>query len=272
MKTPLWKRTLRTLGLAAGVLAVLGVVLVVFFEDKFIYFPVQGDPGHSPGENVELTASDGVKLHAWFLSRPSEPWTILHLHGNAGNLGHRADLLRNLSSLGASVLAIDYRGYGKSGGVPSEAGLYADARAAYDWLAVRKTPASRIILHGESLGAAVAAELATQVPCGGLVIQSGFTSTPDLSSRVLPWFPARWLMRTRYDTNAKLPSIRVPKLFIHSRQDEMIPFEMAERNFAVAPEPKFHAWFMLAGHNDLEIRFGRKYLASWSEFLSKLPR
>lgn len=262
---PLWKRVLRTA--AATVLGVylLGIPLAMIFEDKFIYFPTSGGVGPSPGEEVWLTARDGVKIHGWYLPHPHGKATILHLHGNAGNLEDRRDLVEHLRDLGASVMAIDFRGYGKSEGKPSEAGLYADSLAAYEWLR-SKTAAENIILHGESLGAGPACELAATVPCGGLVVQSAFTSVPDMAPRVLPLFP-KWFVRTRYDNLAKVARIPCRKLFIHSRQDEMIPFDMGTRLYAAAREPKECEWFQAAGHNDLTISQPRKYYSRWAKFL-----
>jgi hypothetical protein len=268
---PLGKRILRTAGLALGLVALLGLVIVVFFEDALIYHPTKGGVGPSPGGDVDLVGADGVRVHAWWLPDPKAPFALLHLHGNAGNLEDRRDLLVDLKGLGLNVLAVDYRGYGKSDGKPSEAGLYADARAAFDWLA-KKVPPERIVIHGESLGGAVAIELASKVPCAGLVVQSTFTSAPDMSSRVLPWFPARWFMRSRFDNLAKVPGLKIPKLFIHSRTDEIIPFEMAERLYAAAAEPKRSEWFTGPGHNDLVIARRKAFLESIRTFVASLAK
>lgn len=266
-RVPVWKRILRTAGLTLGIMALLGTVVVVFFEDKLIYFPSKEGVGASPGEEVWLDTADGVRLHGWYLPVAGAKRTILHLHGNAGNLEDRRDLLKDLSALNASVFAIDYRGYGKSSGTPSEAGLYADAKAAYDWIRKRE-PSLPLVLHGESLGGAVAVELASKEICSALILQSTFTSTRDMASQVLPWFPARWLMRSNYDNLTKLRTIQIPKLLIHSRQDEMIPFSMAERLFEAAADPKEKEWFSHAGHNDLMIRFGRAYFRRLEAFLN----
>ena len=177
-------------------------------------------------------------------------------------------MIQCLRDLPANVLAIDYRGYGRSEGTPDEPGLYRDARAAYDWL-VAKTPAERIVVLGRSLGAGPACELASTVPCGGLIIQSAFTRAPDMASRVMPvLFWARWIMKSRYDNLSKVARIRCPKLFIHSRADEMIPFAMAERLFAGAAEPKEHEWYDGgAGHNELWVVHAREYYPRLARFL-----
>jgi fermentation-respiration switch protein FrsA (DUF1100 family) len=262
---PLWKRLLRTSLTTVAVTYLLVLVLAMIFEDKLIYFPTREGVGPSPGEEVWLTASDGVKIHGWYLPHPKAKATILHLHGNAGNLEDRRDLVRHLQELGVNVMAIDFRGYGKSGGKPREAGLYADSRAAYDWL-LAKTTADRIVLHGESLGAGPACELAATLPCGGLIVQSAFTCARDMAPRVLPIVP-KWIVRTRFDNLEKVARTPCRKLFIHSRQDEMIPFDMAERLFAAAAEPKECEWFQGAGHNDLAISQPRKLYSRLALFL-----
>ena len=259
------KRGVRTALLTTVVTLALFIVLLMIFEDKFIYFPAKDRIGSSPGEEVWLTTGDGVKIHAWYLPHPKARATILHLHGNAGNLEDRRDLLKGMHELGVNVMAIDFRGYGRSEGAPGEAGLYADSRAAYDWL-LTKTTADKIVVHGESLGGGPACELASTVPCGGLVVQSAFTSAPDMAPRVLPWFP-RWLVRTKYDNKAKVARITCRKLFIHSRRDEIVPFDMGEALFAAAAEPKECEWFSSGGHNDLTISYPKKYYSRLEKFL-----
>jgi len=238
---------------------------IVFFEEKLIYFPTVGGVGPSPGEEVWLTASDGVRIHGWFLRHPEARTAILHLHGNAGNLEDRRELVLGLQRQRASVLAIDYRGYGRSEGRPGEEGLYRDARAAYDWLRAR-TEAERIFLHGESLGAGPACELAATVPCGGLIVQSAFTRVADMASAVLPIFPARWFLRTKYDNLSKVARIGCRKLFLHGREDTIVPFAMGERLFAGASEPKEFTAFP-CDHNDFLLRCPGEFYARVGRFL-----
>jgi len=267
---PLWKRLLRTALCTVLGCIVFGVLALMIFEEKFIYFPTKGDVGTSPGEDVWLTTPDGVKLHAWYFPHPEAKATLLHLHGNAGNLSDRRDLVRDLQSLGVSVMAVDYRGYGRSDGTPGESGFYLDARAAYDWL-LSKTSADRIVVHGESLGGGPACELASTVPCGGLILQSTFTRAPDMASRVLPFFPG-FLVRTKFDNLAKVPKITCRKLFLHSQADEMIPFEMGEKLFAAAADPKENTWFTGCGHNEMSISRAKKYYGRIAEFLAPFAK
>jgi fermentation-respiration switch protein FrsA (DUF1100 family) len=202
-----------------------------------------------PGSDVSLHASDGVALHARYLEHPGATLTLLYLHGNAGNLANRSDLLQQLSALGVHVLAIDYRGYGQSAGRPSEAGVYRDAAAAYAW-ATARTPAAKLVLLGESLGGGLACELAATRPIGGLILASTFTSIPDMAALHFPGLPLRWLLTTRFDNLTKIARVRAPTLFLHSRSDEIVPWSMGERLFAAAAEPKRALWLDHAGHND----------------------
>jgi fermentation-respiration switch protein FrsA (DUF1100 family) len=220
---------------------------------------------------LALTASDGVRLHAWWVPHPEAKVALLYFHGNAGNIGHRRSFIEDLRDLPASVLALDYRGYGESEGAPSEEGLYRDARAAYDWVAARFPPA-RIVAFGKSLGGGPACELATQVPLGGLILQSAFTSLADMSRIVLPFFPARWFLRQRYDNLAKIGRVACPKLFIHARKDEIVPFSMGERLFAAAPEPRRFAPFERGDHNGLIDTNGPAYFDALRAFLAEVAR
>jgi fermentation-respiration switch protein FrsA (DUF1100 family) len=217
---------------------------------------------------VFLTTSDGVKIHGWFVAAPNARVTLLWFHGNAGNLENRRDMLDGLRLLPAQVLVIDYRGFGKSDGSPDEQGIYRDGRAAYDWLVqTRQVPPQRIVLLGESLGGAVACELATQVPVGAVILQSTFTNAADMSRLVLPGFPARWIIRHRFDNIGKVAMIRVPKLFLHARDDEVIPFAMGPRLFEAAASPKESHWFSAGGHNGI-FAFAPDYYPRLSAFLT----
>lgn len=238
-------RLFGTLGLAYACL----VAITMAFEDRLIFFPTRGGRVNGPGVDLELRAEDGVRLHARFIERPGAQQTLLYLHGNAGNLATRSDLLGVFAGFGAHVLALEYRGYGQSAGEPSERGLYLDARAAYDWAAARGA-ADRMVVLGESLGGGPACELASTRQVGGLILLSSFTSIADMGALSFPWLPVRFLVRTRFDNLAKIPRIGAPKLIIHSRADEVVPFEMGQRLFASAREPKQALWLERARHND----------------------
>jgi fermentation-respiration switch protein FrsA (DUF1100 family) len=229
-----------------------------WFERAQVYHPgrelkATGAELRRPFEDVRLRTEDGVELHAWFFpaddAAGGEPRVFLVCHGNAGNISHRLGLCAALLRTGAAVLLFDYRGYGLSSGRPSEEGTYRDAQAAFGWLRARGFTAEQIVAFGESLGGAVATELAVREPLGGLVLQSTFTSIPDMGAELFPWLPVRWLGTIRYDTLSKLSRLHMPLLILHSREDDLVAFRHAERNLAAANEPKRLAE-LSGGHND----------------------
>jgi len=218
-------------------------------------------------EVVTLWTGDGVRLSAWFIPHPAPRATLLFLHGNAGNISHRLESIRLFHELGLAVFIIDYRGYGKSEGSPSEAGTYRDAMAAWQYLVdARHIPQQNIVIFGRSLGGAIAAELATRTRPGALVIESSFTSVPSMAARLYPWLPVRWLSRFRYDTRRSLDAIACPVLIIHSREDAVIPFAEGSELYARAREPK-RFLELRGGHGDGFLVSGEHYLRGIDEFL-----
>jgi len=247
-----------------------------WFEHRQVYAPsrkMESRPSElgRPFEEVTLTAGDGVRLQAWFFpARPVSPRShlaFLLCHGNAGNISHRLGFYRAWLELGVSVFAFDYRGYGRSEGKPTEEGTYRDAQAAAQWLRARGVAPPHIIAIGKSLGGGVAAELALREPIGGLILQSTFPSIGDIGAELFPWLPVRRLHRIHYNTVHKLPRIHVPVMIAHSRGDDLIGFDHAERNFAAANEPK-SLLEIGGGHVDvLEVdRAG--YLRELDQFLT----
>jgi len=245
-------------GAAALAILLAGFVMFGWFERRQVYHPTRafettGRELGRPFQEVGFRARDGVRLHGWYFpaeaGSPRPDWAVLVCHGNGGNISHRLDLCAALLQTGVAVLLFDYRGYGRSEGRPSEEGTYRDAQAAHGWLRQRGLAGERILAFGESLGGGVVSELALREPLGGIVLQSAFTSIPDIGAEWFPWLPARWLGRIRYDTRAKLPRIGVPVLIMHSRQDRLVRFAHAEANFAAAREPKL-LWELTGGHNE----------------------
>lgn len=244
------------IGVAAWAIVVTWVWLT---QDRLLYFPQIGrDNPATPAaaglrfENLRLQTADGETLAAWWVPAPAEKTqgAVLLLHGNAGSIADRIMYLPHFHALGYAVLLVDYRGYGASSGKPSEQGTYWDAQAAWQWLTVvRGIKPGVIVLAGESLGGAVAAELAARVQPRALILASTFTSVPDLGSEIYPWLPVRLISRYRYDTLAQLRNYRGPVLIAHSRDDEIVPFVHGERLFAAAPGRK-SMLEMHGGHND----------------------
>ena len=187
-------------------------------------------------EDVTFVADDGKFLHGWWIPHPSASGTILYCHGNAENLSGRVDLSADLHRLGVNVFVFDYRGYGKSRGIPTERGLYRDARAAYEVVRARYEDSDEppVIIYGASLGGAVAAQLAMEKPSRGLVLECTFTNVLEMGRHLYPLLPVGLITRMRFDTLSKVANIDVPKLISHSRDDKLIPFEMGQRLFQVA--------------------------------------
>lgn len=259
------------------VLAYGVVALTIYFgQARLLYFPTT--PGREVNltpasigldyESVALTTSDGVVLDGWFVPAIPERGVVAFFHGNAGNIGHRMDSLRILNDLGLSTLIIDYRGYGRSGGKPTEKGTYRDAEAVWRHLVEeREVSPERIVLFGRSLGAAVAAELATRHRPGALVLESPFTSVPDLAGEIYPYLPVRWLARFRYATAEAVGRVACPVLVIHSADDEIIPIAHGRRVFEQARAPK-RFLELSGGHNSAFLENEPVYLEGWAAFLS----
>jgi fermentation-respiration switch protein FrsA (DUF1100 family) len=238
------------------ILAYVGLCIVLYLlQGRMVFQPTRqldatpADLGMDY-EDLWLTASDGVKLHAWFIPAANERGILLLCHGNGGNISHRVESAAIYRRIGLSVLMFDYRGYGKSEGSPNEKGTYRDAQAAWEYLTgERRIAADRVIVLGRSLGGAVASHLAGRQAPAGLIVESAFSSVPDMGARLYPYLPVRRLSRYKYDTAAHVRNVRCPILVMHSRQDEIVPFEMGRKVFEAANEPKTFVE-ITGGHND----------------------
>ncbi len=250
--------------------------LIYLTQDSMVYFPVKElftNPKQSGMEydEVMFSTSDGITISAWYIpvqSGVQERGTVLFCHGNAGNISHRIDSIRIFHELGFSVLIFDYRGYGNSGGKPSEDGTYLDAEAAWEYLTMtKKISPDKIILFGRSLGSAVAAETALRKKAGVLVIESGFTSLSDLGSFIYPYLPVRLIAKYKYSTIDKISGINIPKLFIHSPDDQIVPFKQGRELYEKAAGPK-EFLEIKGGHNDGFMVTGRPYIDGMNRFIS----
>jgi fermentation-respiration switch protein FrsA (DUF1100 family) len=262
--------------------AVLIIVLLMGYAmwdrlvESMIFYPVRGvaatpDQFGVEGDEVYFPAEDGVRIHAFYLPAPGARRALLFFHGNAGNASHRLPNASELVRLECSVLLIDYRGYGLSEGRASEAGVYKDARAALDHLIEQRGYAEdRIVVFGRSLGGAVAVDLAQQRHLAGLILESTFPSIAD----VVASGPAGALLRTlagrRFESAAKIGQVRAPLLFFHGDRDEIVGYELGQRLFEIAPEPKAFETIRGAGHNDLTQVGGRPYFERIREFLQEV--
>jgi fermentation-respiration switch protein FrsA (DUF1100 family) len=289
------------LGIAYG--AVL--VLVYLFQSHLVYFPGTGREAvvtpQSYGlryESVPIRTADGETLDAWWVPAENARGVVLFFHGNAGNISHRIDYLQMFHRLRYSTLIVDYRGYGKSSGTPSETGTYRDAEAAWEHLRhARLAQPQDIVVAGESLGAAVATWLAAEksltpalLPSGegrleipfprrgegqgmgeaprAVLLFSTFTSVPDLGAQVYWFLPVRLLSRIDYDNMANLKRIRAPVFIAHSRDDDIVPYAHGRRLYEAAAEPKAFLE-MRGGHNDGFIFTRPEWVAELGAFLDR---
>jgi fermentation-respiration switch protein FrsA (DUF1100 family) len=237
----------------------LGILMI--FENKLLFFPLkypQGDwnPAGLPFEDAWFVAEDGKRLHGWFVPHASPKATLLIAHGNGGNLSHRTDLLRMLHRLGAASMIFDYRGYGRSEGSPTGAGILEDAKAARNWLVQRTgLPPDELVLFGESLGGAVAVHLASQGGARGLVLENTFNSLADVAAHHYPFFPVRLLLRARLESAEWIRSYRGPLLQIHGDRDRVVPYSFGRRLFEAANEPKEFVTIEGGDHEHLRPEF-----------------
>lgn len=265
---------LLNIALVAGIIYG-GLCLGLFlFQGSLVYFPSRSlfaTPATAglKYEDVWLTAEDGIRIHGWYVFHPRPRGTLLFFHGNAGNIGDRIESLAIFHELGLESFIIDYHGYGLSGGSAGERETYMDARAAWNHLIdIRRVPAEKIVLFGRSLGGGVASWLAAQVKPAALILESSFTSVPDLASKYYPVFPVRWLARIRYDSGSALGGVRCPVLIVHSTGDEIVPFAHGQALYAAAPGPK-SLLALEGGHNDGFLRAGTYYVKGVGAFLDR---
>ena len=251
----------------AAVLVLSVILYCRWFERHSAFFPTREiestpDAIGLDYEDIYFETSDGRKINAWFIPAGRPRATVLFCHGNAGNISHRLEIIKIFNCLTLNMLIFDYRGYGRSRGWPSEQGTYLDAQAAYDYLISREDlNRKRIVIYGKSLGAAVAIDLAAKnKPCA-LISESAFTSAPEMGKLMYPYLPIKLMVTMRYDNISKIKSLTMPKLIIHSIDDEIVPFEYGRRLFDQSAEPK-EFYQMHGGHNDAfliaEQEFGKR--------------
>jgi len=271
-------RTLFSLLSIATSIYVLLALTVYLLQGKMVF--LSGLPGRaltaSPGdigleyEDVSLTTSDDERLHGWYVSAANSKGVVLFFHGNAGNISHRLDSIQIFHQLGLDTLIIDYRGYGESTGKTNEQGTYLDAQAAWSYLVdERGIPADQIIIFGRSLGGAIGTWLGSQNTPAAVIIESSFTSGVDMARRLYPFLPVRLITRLRYPVAEYASRLECPVLVVHSRNDEIIPFEMGQSIYAAVNQRK--AFLELRGdHNNGFYISRRDYTAGLSGFIDSV--
>jgi len=251
-----WLRFRRALAVAFfGYVGILIVLLAL--ERKFIFIPTPAvrdwrEPADPRITDIAVSSATGESIHGWWLPKPGSRSAVLYSHGNAGNLSHRGPgIVRWADSLGVSVLIYDYPGYGKSTGRPTEENCYAAAEAAWTWLGQHEQIEPRnILLVGTSLGGAMAVDLAARHDCRAVVLIKAFSSIPDMATHRFPWLPARYFVRSQFDSAAKLCQIKRPIFLVHGTGDSIVPYECSEKLFAAASEPKELMTVAGNDHND----------------------
>jgi len=257
---------------------VLFSALIYFRQDSLIFYPnfpsreLTSTPSHIglSYESISLTTEDSTILHGWFISHPQEKAVVVFFHGNAGNISHRIQTIQLMHELALSVLIFDYRGYGKSQGKVSEKGLYLDAKAAWSYLTTSMGYENNdIVIWGRSLGAAIAANLAANKQAKAVILESTFTSVPDMASQLYPFLPVRWMSRYQLNVKQSVSAINSPLLIVHSRDDEIIPFSHGEKLFEFANQPK--SFLVIQGSHDAGIFVSAKaYTNKVQVFLDSL--
>lgn len=249
-------------------------IFLMAFQSHYVYFPdraiaVTPDAIGIPYEAVDFEAADGVGLAGWFIPAENPRGTLLFCHGNAGNISHRLESVEVFNRLDLNTFIFDYRGYGQSEGKITEKGTYLDAEAAWRYLVEqRHVNPAEIIVFGRSLGGTIAAWLAQDHSPKALILESTFTSIPDIGSDVYPYLPVRFMSRFKYNAVDYLRQVNCPVFIIHSRDDEIIPFRHGERLFEAANGPK--ELLEIAGsHNEGFITSAKRYQEGLDSFISR---
>jgi len=269
-------RTLVSLVLSIAIGFSALVVLVWLAQRSLIYFPARDTPrpadyGLPQAEVVHVTTDDGLELAAWYVPAPdagTSGWTVVVFNGNAGHRGHRVGLAMRLAALGHATLLVDYRGYGGNPGSPTEDGLVRDGRAVWAYLASRPdVDLSRVAYFGESLGAAVAVQLALEHPPAALILRSPFSSLASIGRTHYPWLPVRWLLRDQFESINHIAHLGVPLLVIAGDADRIIPLRDTQRLFDAARSPKLLVVIEGADHNDAALVWGPQLMQAVADLL-----
>jgi len=271
------KRLVRILAmLAVGYVCLLLILRI--FESNLVFFPNLpdrlGGDWHPAGlqiQDVWITGFDGTKLHAWWIPNAKAQFTFLAFHGNAGNIANRSYVYKFLHDVPANVLALEYRGYGKSGGKPNERDFYRDANSAYQFLVQKQgILPETIVSFGQSLGTATATNLASEVRVGGLVLEAPFPSIAAMAHSQFPYLPGiSLLVYGQMDTKRKIANVKAPVLVVQCSQDLVVPPELGQEVYEAASPPKQLLKFDMSCHEESSLLAPVKYGTALKEFLYK---
>lgn len=269
-----------------AVVIILFILYIRYLECSTLFAPSKiieatpADLGLS-FEDIHFNTEDNVTLNGWFIPaaeavdvsrmrKSTRRSTLLFLHGNAGNIGDRLGKLAFFFQMGVNVFIFDYRGYGKSQGNPTENGIYKDAVAAYEYLLTRSKDVDpkNIVAYGASLGGVVAIDLATKRELSGVIVDSAFTSARDMAKEIYPFLPS-FFIQLKLDSIVKIKYVTIPKLFFHSKQDEIVPFALGEKLYRAAPSPK--KFLQIRGtHVNAHTESAEEFVKGITDFLSGL--
>ncbi len=264
-----------TSALALVLLYILLLIFVFFFQRNLLYHPTvdnylkdQVDREPTEIEKIKITTKDNIDLIGWFYQgNTAKSKTILFFHGNAGSLENRTYKLNHFKNLNVNFLIIAWRGFSGNKGKPNEKGLYEDAESAIRWLKSRGINEKNIILYGESLGTAVAVEVAQNKKYAGVILESPFTSMIEMGKKYYPFFPVRFLLKDKFESHKKVGNISIPILFIHGKVDKIVPYDMGRKMYELANEPKF---FYSQEYGDHMVEYDDELLLAIKKFIQSL--
>lgn len=264
-----------------GVLLLLLLVFCGFMylkQPDMVFYPYKdlrdapGSMGMDYEEVTVKTPDDGVELHGWYIPKKGARKTLLFFHGNAGNISWRVESIKIFHDAGMNVFIIDYRGYGKSTGTPSEEGLYQDARSAWQYLTQTRGIAARdIVIFGRSLGGVVATQLSSEVSAAGLIVESAFSSARDVARNLMPVLSYLVYLRYSFDAAQTISKVSIPKMILHSPSDDIIPFKLGKKLYDAARDPKTF-YEMRGDHNGGFIESQPEYQEALEKFVASLEQ
>tara|TARA_Y100000590_G_scaffold212407_1_gene240722 strand:- start:176 stop:988 length:813 start_codon:yes stop_codon:yes gene_type:complete len=254
---------------------ILLIIVVFFFQRNLLYHPsidsyLKDNLAKEPSkiEKVKITTTDKIDLIGWFYSKDIEKFkTIIFFHGNAGSLENRTYKLNHFKNLDVNFLIIAWRGFSGNKGKPNEKGLYEDARSAVRWLNSKGIQDKNIILYGESLGTAIAVEIAQNKKYAGVILESPFTSMVNMGKKYYPIFPVSLLLKDKFESYKKISKISAPILIIHGKVDKIVPYEMGKKMYELANQPKF---FYSQEYGDHMVEYDEKLLQALVQFIKSL--
>ena len=254
---------------------ILLTIIMFFFQRNLLYHPsvdnyIKNDLVAEPTEieKVKITTEDKIDLVGWFYNKDiKKSKTILFFHGNAGSLKNRTYKLNYFKDLKVNFLIIAWRGFSGNKGKPNEIGLYEDARSAVRWLNAKGIEDKNIILYGESLGTAIAIEIAQNKKYAGVILESPFTSMINMGKKYYPFFPVSFLLKDKFESYKKINKVLVPVLILHGKVDKIVPYEMGKKMYELANQPKF---FYSQEYGDHMVEYDEKLLLALKKFIQSL--